>query len=184
MPTVFPRPSRVAQGPMRNRLAGDRLCPVDLRQRKYNQQCPFWNRQRLRRWRGPFPCSKASSRAGAGDATSRRWPHAANCRGADGRAVLRSSVREFPASGVSATPLGFPPHARLCLVMSREAKPCAALVNSRRISRSFESDILVGQPGGPICTRVARSFSAGGPTGAVRRRAPPARHPGALTNCR
>ena len=76
------------------------------------------------------------------------------CRGADGRAVLRSSVREFLAQEFMHA-LGVPSSRSLTLYMSK-------LETVRRPwysqdSRSFEPDILVDNPVA-ISTRVAPSF--------------------------
>ncbi len=76
------------------------------------------------------------------------------CRGADGRAVLRSSVREFLAQEFMHA-LGVPTSRSLTLYVSRSEtvrRPWYALN-----SRSFDPDILVDNPAA-ITTRVAPSF--------------------------
>jgi uncharacterized protein YdiU (UPF0061 family) len=142
---------------------------------EYNQQCPFgtgngygdgraisvleglfkgqcWEMQR--KGGGPTPC----------------------CRGADGRAVLRSSVREFLGQEFMHA-LGVPTSRSLTLVVSRSEtvrRPWYA-----PISRSFDPDILVDNPAA-ITTRVAPSFLRVGQLELFARRVRRQAHPEAL----
>ena len=76
------------------------------------------------------------------------------CRGADGRAVLRSSVREFLAQEFMQA-LGVPTSRSLTLIMSRAEGVRRPWYSPG--SRSFDPDILVDNPAA-ITTRVAPSF--------------------------
>jgi uncharacterized protein YdiU (UPF0061 family) len=99
------------------------------------------------------------------------------CRGADGRAVLRSSVREFLAQELMHA-LGVPTSRSLTLTMSRAEgvrRPWYAPG-----SRSFEPDILVNNPAA-ITTRVAPSFLRVGQLELFARRARSHAHAGALS---
>ncbi|MFM7549877.1 MAG: protein adenylyltransferase SelO family protein [Cyanobacteriota bacterium] len=102
------------------------------------------------------------------------------CRGADGRAVLRSSVREFLAQEFMHA-LGVPTSRSLTLYMSRAEtvrRPWYA-----PDSRSFEPDILVDNPAA-ISTRVAPSFLRVGQLELFARRARSGAHPEALNELR
>ena len=98
------------------------------------------------------------------------------CRGADGRAVLRSSVREFLAQEHMHA-LGIPTSRSLCLFVS----------GSERVDRpwyvdgsqSTEPDIMVSNPVA-ITTRVAPSFLRVGQIELFARRARSQEHPDAL----
>ena len=98
------------------------------------------------------------------------------CRGADGRAVLRSSVREFLAQEFMHA-LGVPTSRSLTLYVSRTEtvrRPWYA-----PNSRSLDPDILVDNPAA-ITTRVAPSFLRVGQLELYARRARSQAHPGAL----
>ncbi|MFM7635003.1 MAG: protein adenylyltransferase SelO [Cyanobacteriota bacterium] len=102
------------------------------------------------------------------------------CRGADGRAVLRSSVREFLAQEFMHA-LGVPTSRSLTLYVSRSEtvrRPWYA-----PDSRSFEPDILVDNPAA-ISTRVAPSFLRVGQLELFARRARSGAHPEALNELR
>ena len=102
------------------------------------------------------------------------------CRGADGRAVLRSSVREFLAQELMHA-LGVPTSRSLTLYVSRSEtvrRPWYA-----PNSTSFEPDILVNNPAA-ITTRVAPSFLRVGQLELFARRARSHAHPGALRELR
>jgi uncharacterized protein YdiU (UPF0061 family) len=102
------------------------------------------------------------------------------CRGADGRAVLRSSVREFLAQEFMHA-LGVPSARSLTLYVSRSEtvrRPWYA-----PNSRSFDPDILVDNPAA-ITTRVAPSFLRVGQLELFARRARSNAHPGALNELR
>ena len=98
------------------------------------------------------------------------------CRGADGRAVLRSSVREFLAQEFMHA-LGVPTSRSLTLVMSREETVRRPWYSPN--SRSFDPDILVDNPAA-ITTRVAPSFLRVGQLELFARRARSQAHPDAL----
>jgi len=102
------------------------------------------------------------------------------CRGADGRAVLRSSVREFLAQELMHA-LGVPTSRSLTLYMSRAEtvrRPWYAPNSS-----SFDPDILVDNPAA-ITTRVAPSFLRVGQLELFARRVRREAHPGALGELR
>lgn len=102
------------------------------------------------------------------------------CRGADGRAVLRSSVREFLAQEFMHA-LGVPTSRSLTLYMSRVEtvrRPWYA-----PNSTSFDPDILVDNPVA-ITTRVAPSFLRVGQLELFARRVRRQAHPEALNELR
>lgn len=76
------------------------------------------------------------------------------CRGADGRAVLRSSIREFLAQEHMYA-LGVPTSRSLCLITSKTQTVKRAWYKQN--SRSFDPDVMVSEPIA-ISTRVAPSF--------------------------
>ena len=98
------------------------------------------------------------------------------CRGADGRAVLRSSVREFLAQEFMHA-LGVPTSRSLCLVVS----------NTERVDRPWytpgswspDPDVMVSNPVA-ITTRVAHSFLRVGQLELFGRRARNGAHPNAM----
>ena len=98
------------------------------------------------------------------------------CRGADGRAVLRSSVREFLAQEFMHA-LGVPTSRSLTLVMSRSETVRRPWYSPN--SSSFDPDILVDNPAA-ITTRVAPSFLRVGQLELFARRVRSQAHPGAL----
>jgi uncharacterized protein YdiU (UPF0061 family) len=102
------------------------------------------------------------------------------CRGADGRAVLRSSVREFLAQELMHA-LGVPTSRSLTLTMSRTETVRRPWYSPN--SRSFDPDILVDNPAA-ITTRVAPSFLRVGQLELFARRARSEAHPGALEELR
>ena len=102
------------------------------------------------------------------------------CRGADGRAVLRSSVREFLAQEFMHA-LGVPTSRSLTLYVSRAEtvrRPWYAPG-----SQSFDPDILVNNPAA-IATRVAPSFLRVGQLELFARRVRRQAHPEALNELR
>jgi uncharacterized protein YdiU (UPF0061 family) len=98
------------------------------------------------------------------------------CRGADGRAVLRSSVREFLAQEHMHA-LGVPTSRALCLYVSRTERVDRPWYSEQ--SRSFNPDILVSSPVA-IATRVAPSFIRVGQLELFARRVRQQSHPGAM----
>ncbi|MGA1483021.1 MAG: protein adenylyltransferase SelO family protein, partial [Vulcanococcus sp.] len=97
------------------------------------------------------------------------------CRGADGRAVLRSSVREFLAQEFMHA-LGVPTTRSLSLYMSRAEGVRRPWYSPQ--SRSFEPDVMVDNPAA-ITTRVAPSFLRVGQLELFARRVRSNAHPGA-----
>lgn len=102
------------------------------------------------------------------------------CRGADGRAVLRSSVREFLAQELMHA-LGVPTSRSLTLYGSRSETVRRPWYSQN--SRSFDPDILVDNPAA-ITTRVAPSFLRVGQLELFARRARSGAHPEALNELR
>jgi len=102
------------------------------------------------------------------------------CRGADGRAVLRSSVREFLAQELMHA-LGVPTSRSLTLVVSGSETVRRPWYSQD--SRSFDPDILVDNPAA-ITTRVAPSFLRVGQLELFARRARSGAHPAALEELR
>jgi uncharacterized protein YdiU (UPF0061 family) len=98
------------------------------------------------------------------------------CRGADGRAVLRSSVREFLAQEFMHA-LGVPTSRSLTLLVSRSETVRRPWYSPN--SRSFDPDILVNNSAA-ITTRVAPSFLRVGQLELFARRARSGAHPAAL----
>ncbi|WP_254969079.1 YdiU family protein [Cyanobium sp. CH-040] len=146
---------------------------------EYTQQCPFGtgngygDGRAISVFEGVFNGRRWEMQLKGGGPT----PY---CRGADGRAVLRSSVREFLAQEFMHA-LGVPTSRSLTLYMSRAEtvrRPWYA-----PNSRSFEPDILVDNPAA-ITTRVAPSFLRVGQLELFARRARSQAHPGALDELR
>lgn len=98
------------------------------------------------------------------------------CRGADGRAVLRSSVREFLAQEFMHA-LGVPSSRSLTLYMSRAETVRRPWYSPQ--SHSFEPDVMVDNPAA-ISTRVAPSFLRVGQLELFARRARSQAHPEAM----
>jgi len=98
------------------------------------------------------------------------------CRGADGRAVLRSSVREFLAQEHMHA-LGVPTSRSLCLFVSRTESVKRPWYSAG--SAKPDPDILVEEPVA-ISTRVAPSFLRVGQLELFGRRARQQAHPAAL----
>ena len=98
------------------------------------------------------------------------------CRGADGRAVLRSSVREFLAQEHMHA-LGVPTSRSLSLYVSKTEKVRRPWYSEG--SHSIDPDILVSEPVA-ISTRVAPSFIRVGQLELFGRRARKQEHPQAM----
>ncbi len=98
------------------------------------------------------------------------------CRGADGRAVLRSSIREFLAQEHMHA-LGVPTSRSLSLYVSQTEKVKRPWYTEG--SRSMDPDILVSEPVA-ITTRVAPSFIRVGQLELFGRRARKNEHPNAM----
>ncbi len=142
---------------------------------EYNQQCPFktgngyGDGRAISVFEGLFNGKRWEMQLKGGGPT----PY---CRGADGRAVLRSSVREFLAQEFMHA-LGVPTSRSLTLVMSRAETVRRPWYSPN--SRSFDPDILVDNPAA-ITTRVAPSFLRVGQLELFARRARTQAHPGAM----
>jgi len=102
------------------------------------------------------------------------------CRGADGRAVLRSSVREFLAQEHMHA-LGVPTSRSLTLYVSKSETVSRPWYSPD--AQSFEPDILVDNPVA-ISTRVAHSFLRVGQLELFARRVRNNAHPNALEELR
>jgi uncharacterized protein YdiU (UPF0061 family) len=141
---------------------------------EYTQQCPFGtgngygDGRAISVFEGVFNGRRWEMQLKGGGPT----PY---CRGADGRAVLRSSVREFLAQEFMHA-LGVPSSRSLMLVMSRSETVRRPWYSPN--SRSFDPDILVDNPAA-ITTRVAPSFLRVGQLELFARRARSEAHPGA-----
>ena len=142
---------------------------------EYNQQCPFGtgngygDGRAISIFEGIFNGRRWEMQLKGGGPT----PY---CRGADGRAVLRSSVREFLAQEFMHA-LGVPTSRSLTLYVSGAEtvrRPWYAPNSS-----SFNPDILVETPVA-ITTRVAPSFLRVGQLELFARRVRSEAHPGAL----
>ena len=142
---------------------------------EYNQQCPF----------------QTGNGYGDGRAMSvleavingQRWEmqlkgggRTPYCRGADGRAVLRSSVREFLAQEHMQA-LGVPTSRSLSLYVSKTEKVRRPWYSEG--SRSQDPDMLISEPVA-ISTRVAPSFIRVGQLELFSRRARKKEHPKAM----
>ncbi|MCP9773377.1 YdiU family protein [Synechococcus sp. Tobar12-5m-g] len=142
---------------------------------EYNQQCPFGtgngygDGRAISVFEGVFNGKRWEMQLKGGGPT----PY---CRGADGRAVLRSSVREFLAQEFMHA-LGVPTSRSLTLYVSRSETVRRPWYSPN--SRSFDPDILVDNPAA-ITTRVAPSFLRVGQLELFARRARSDAHPGAL----
>ncbi len=146
---------------------------------EYIQQCPFGtgngygDGRAMSVFEGVFNGNRWEMQLKGGGPT----PY---CRGADGRAVLRSSVREFLAQEFMQA-LGVPTSRSLTLMVSRSEtvrRPWYA-----PNSRSFDPDILVNNPAA-ITTRVAPSFLRVGQLELFARRVRRQAHPEALNELR
>lgn len=98
------------------------------------------------------------------------------CRGGDGRAVLRSSIREFLASEAMAA-MGVPTARALCLFVSRSETIARPWYSPG--AKTEEPDDMVIEPAA-ITTRVAPSFLRVGQLELFGRRARKNEHPRAL----
>ena len=147
--------------------------------REYTQQCPFGtgngygDGRAISVFEGVFNGQRWEMQLKGGGPT----PY---CRGADGRAVLRSSVREFLAQEWMHA-LGVPTSRSLMLVLSQAERVRRPWYSPN--SRSFDPDTLVDNPAA-ITTRVAPSFLRVGQLELFARRARRGEHPQALHELR
>ena len=146
---------------------------------EYTQQCPFGtgngygDGRAISVFEGVFNGRRWEMQLKGGGPT----PY---CRGADGRAVLRSSVREFLAQDFMHA-LGVPTSRSLTLSVSRSETIRRPWYSPN--SRSFEPDVLMDNPAA-ITTRVAPSFLRVGQLELFARRARSQAHPEALNELR
>ena len=170
----FSGDSSVATGPMRP-YGWATGYALSIYGTEYTQQCPFGtgngygDGRAISVFEGVFEGKRWELQLKGGGPT----PY---CRGADGRAVLRSSVREFLAQEFMHA-LGVPTSRSLTLYMSRREgvrRPWYA-----PNSRAFDPDVMVDNPAA-ITTRVAPSFLRVGQLELFARRARSKAHPGAM----
>ncbi len=146
---------------------------------EYTQQCPFGtgngygDGRAISVFEGLFQGQRWEMQLKGGGPT----PY---CRGADGRAVLRSSVREFLAQDFMHA-LGIPSARSLTLYLSHAETVRRPWYSPN--SRSFEPDILTLNPVA-ITTRVAPSFLRVGQLELFARRVRRQAHPQALHELR
>ncbi len=168
----------VAKGPMRP-YGWATGYALSIYGSEYIQQCPFGtgngygDGRALSVFEGVFDHQRWEMQLKGGGPT----PY---CRGADGRAVLRSSVREFLAQEFMHA-LGVPTSRSLTLFMS-----CSETVRRPWYSpqsSSFDPDILVDEPTA-ITTRVAPSFLRVGQLELFARRVRSQAHPAARAELR
>lgn len=146
---------------------------------EYTQQCPFGtgngygDGRAISVFEGIINGQRWEMQLKGGGAT----PY---CRGADGRAVLRSSVREFLAQEYMQA-LGVPTSRSLTLYVSRSETVARPWYSEN--SRSIDPDILLENPVA-ISTRVAPSFLRVGQLELFARRVRNKTHPKALEELR
>jgi len=146
---------------------------------EYTQQCPFGtgngygDGRAISVFEGLFNGNRWELQLKGGGPT----PY---CRGADGRAVLRSSVREFLAQELMHA-LGVPTSRSLTLYMSRAESVRRPWYSQG--SQSFDPDVMVDNPAA-ITTRVAPSFLRVGQLELFARRVRSKAHPAALEELR
>ena len=170
----FSGDSSVASGPMRP-YGWATGYALSIYGTEYIQQCPFGtgngygDGRAISVFEGLFNGQRWELQLKGGGPT----PY---CRGADGRAVLRSSVREFLAQELMHA-LGVPTSRSLTLYVSHAEtvrRPWYAPHSS-----SFDPDVMVDNPAA-ITTRVAPSFLRVGQLELFGRRARSQAHPAAL----
>ena len=170
---LFSGDSRVARGAMRP-YGWATGYALSIYGTEYIQQCPFGtgngygDGRAISIFEGLFQGQRWEMQLKGGGPT----PY---CRGADGRAVLRSSVREFLAQEFMHA-LGVPTTRSLSLYMSRAEGVRRPWYSPQ--SRSFEPDVMVENPAA-ITTRVAPSFLRVGQLELFARRVRSNAHPGA-----
>lgn len=174
---LFSGDSRVARGAMRP-YGWATGYALSIYGTEYIQQCPFGtgngygDGRAISIFEGLFQGQRWEMQLKGGGPT----PY---CRGADGRAVLRSSVREFLAQEFMHA-LGVPTTRSLSLYMSRDEGVRRPWYSPQ--SRSFEPDVMVDNPAA-ITTRVAPSFLRVGQLELFARRVRSNAHPGPGGNC-
>ena len=175
---LFSGDSTVAAGPM-HPYGWATGYALSIYGTEYIQQCPFGtgngygDGRAISIFEGVFDGKRWEMQLKGGGPT----PY---CRGADGRAVLRSSVREFLAQELMHA-LGVPTSRSLTLYMSRAETVRRPWYSEN--SRSFDPDIMVDNPAA-ISTRVAPSFLRVGQLELFARRARSEAHPEAMKELR
>ena len=175
---LFSGDSTVAAGPM-HPYGWATGYALSIYGTEYIQQCPFGtgngygDGRAISIFEGVFDGKRWEMQLKGGGPT----PY---CRGADGRAVLRSSVREFLAQELMHA-LGVPTSRSLTLYMSRAETVRRPWYSEN--SRSFDPDIMVDNPAA-ISTRVAPSFLRVGQLELFARRARSEAHPEAMNELR
>jgi uncharacterized protein YdiU (UPF0061 family) len=165
----------VAQDPMRS-VGWATGYALSIYGTEYNQQCPFGtgngygDGRAISVFEGLFEGKRWEMQLKGGG----RTPY---CRGADGRAVLRSSVREFLAQEYMQA-LGVPTSRSLTLYVSKSERVRRPWYLEN--SNSINPDILVDNPTA-ITTRVAPSFLRVGQLELFARRARSNAYPDALS---
>ena len=146
---------------------------------EYTQQCPFQTGNGYGDGRAVSVLEAVIHDGNRG----RRWEmqlkgggRTPYCRGADGRAVLRSSVREFLVQEHMHA-LGVPTSRSLCLYVSKTEKVQRPWYSDG--SRSIDPDRMISEPVA-ISTRVAPSFIRVGQIELFARRARKQEHPDAM----
>jgi uncharacterized protein YdiU (UPF0061 family) len=175
---VFSGDLSAASGPMR-KLGWATGYALSIYGTEYTQQCPFrtgngyGDGRAISVFEGEFDGQRWEMQLKGGGPT----PY---CRGGDGRAVLRSSVREFLAQEHMHA-LGIPTSRSLTLYTSHAETVVRPWYSEG--ARSPEPDVLVDNPVA-ISTRVAPSFIRVGQLELFARRARNGAHPGALDELR
>ena len=175
---LFSGDSTVAAGPM-HPYGWATGYALSIYGTEYIQQCPFGtgngygDGRAISIFEGVFKGKRWEMQLKGGGPT----PY---CRGADGRAVLRSSVREFLAQELMHA-FGVPTSRSLTLYMSRAETVRRPWYSEN--SRSFDPDIMVDNPAA-ISTRVAPSFLRVGQLELFARRARSEAHPEAMKELR
>ncbi|WP_107668975.1 protein adenylyltransferase SelO family protein [Cyanothece sp. BG0011] len=171
---VFSGDISAAHEPMRP-VAGQLVMPLSIYGNEYIQNCPFGTGN-------GYGDGRAIS-VFEGIINGQRWEMQLKgggptpyCRGADGRAVLRSSVREFLAQDYMHA-LDVPTSRSLTLYVSKSETVTRPWYSQD--SHSTDPDILVDNPVA-ISTRVAPSFLRVGQLELFARRARSNAHPRAL----
>ncbi|WP_263970534.1 protein adenylyltransferase SelO family protein [Leptolyngbya sp. KIOST-1] len=175
---VFSGDLSAAHGPMRQ-VGWATGYALSIYGTEYTQQCPFGTGN-------GYGDGRAIS-VFEGIINGQRWEMQLKgggptpyCRGADGRAVLRSSVREFLAQEYMQA-LGVPTSRSLTLYVSKSETVTRPWYSQD--SHSIDPDILVDNPVA-ISTRVAPSFLRVGQLELFARRARSDAHPRALEELR
>lgn len=175
---VFSGDLSAAHEPMR-RLGWATGYALSIHGTEYTQQCPFGtgngygDGRAISVFEGVFRGQRWEMQLKGGGPT----PY---CRGADGRAVLRSSVREFLAQEYMHA-LGVPTSRSLTLYVSKSETVRRPWYSPD--SRSSDPDILVDDPAA-ISTRVAPSFLRVGQLELFARRTRSNAHPRAFEELR